>query len=188
MSNNDIQKNLFNILKNTFCEFLSIDKKGKLNRNILGAILVLLPEMPAYFIPAYSEAKATGDAKNIKKGEGLRGLLTGALEGLAVGAIVSTVDKAAESGIKDAAKKLNFKRIFPFVVVAAAVQFVSSKVFPVIGEKIGRAVYLKNNPVSNSSQPPVQKPAELATGTPAATNQLKGASLYPAVKSGSLKI
>lgn len=104
------------------------DKPDYLSKNMLAAFLVLLPEIPTYFIPAFSEAKANGNAKDVKKGEGYRGLLTGGLEGLAVSAIIA----------KGQFRKAN---IIPLVIFGSLMQFVSSKLFPIIGEKVGQFLY-----------------------------------------------
>lgn len=164
------------IMKETVCDFLSLDDKGTVIRNVLGAILVMLPEIPTYFIPAYSEAKATGDAKNIKEGEGPRGLLTGALEGLAVGAINSKREP------------LKVGKLFPYVLLGAGIQFISSKVFPVVGENFGRSIYKKNHPISKPCEKTIQNPIELTTCTPVSQDRFKGASMYATVKPGNLKI
>lgn len=159
MSQPEIPENMSNTLKKTFMKFLSFVPKAGLKRNVLGPLFVILPEIPAYLIPAYSEAKSTGSAENVKKGEGARGLLTGAFEGLAVGAIVSApeeketiinnVKKTVQASVKDAGMDLSYKKIIPFVIVAAGVQFISSKIFPIIGEKLGQSLYTKNQSLKN---------------------------------------
>lgn len=117
--------------KHIFYNFLAMDESWTLKRNILGALMVDLPEWPAYFIPSFTQAKTTGDAKDLKKGEGIRGLLTGGLEGLAVGALIS-------------GKDLKRKELIPCIAFGAGLQFISSKVFPFIGEKMGSFIYRKN--------------------------------------------
>lgn len=111
-------------------KFFSIDENWSWKRNLLGAFLVYCPEIPAYFIPSYTQAKNTGCAKDLKHGEGVRGLITGGLEGLAVGAIVS-------------GKEMSFKKIAPFFALGAILQFGSSLVLPKIGEKVGTFVHNK---------------------------------------------
>lgn len=117
--------------KHIFYNFLAMDESWTRKRNILGALMVDLPEWPAYFIPSFTQAKTTGDAKDLKKGEGIRGLLTGGLEGLAVGALIS-------------GKDLKRKELIPCIAFGAGLQFISSKVFPIIGEKMGSFIYHKN--------------------------------------------
>lgn len=156
-----ILKECINIdkFKLTACKFLGLKVKGvtnlvnevaetennkvwSLGKNTFAACLVILPEIPAYFIPSFNQAKATGDAKAIKNGEGARGLITGGLEGLAVGSITAT-------------KTLGPAHLIPFILFGAGLQFISSKVFPIVGEKIGKIVYndkVKNGmPVSRCS-------------------------------------
>lgn len=126
----EVPKGLYNVFKNVFNEFFSTKKEWTMRRNIIGAFLVYLPEIPAYFIPSYTQSKKTGSAKDLKHGEGIRGLITGALEGVAVGAIVSKKD-------------IKFEKIVPFAIFGAAVQFMSSMILPRIGEKVGTFVYNK---------------------------------------------
>jgi len=111
--------------------YFGMDESWSFGRNALAFMLVQLPEVPAYFIPAYTQAKNAGDAKALKKGEGYRGLMSGALEGLAVGAIVS-------------GKNMKFgKEMIPYVCIGASMQFLSSKIFPWVGEKFGSLQYVK---------------------------------------------
>lgn len=130
----ELLKKGLNTAKVTACEFLSLDKGLKASkpwpmwRNIIGASLVILPEVPTYFIPAFNQAKATGNAKELKKGEGPRGLITGGLEGVAVGAITS-------------GREIDPRKLVPFIILGAAMQFVSSKVFPIVGENLGKIIY-----------------------------------------------
>lgn len=123
-------KNLYGLFKQVGGKFFSTSKEWSLRRNIIGAFLVYLPEIPAYFIPSYTQAKNTGCAKDLKHGEGVRGLVTGGLEGLAVGAIVS-------------GKEMSVKKIAPYFVLGAAIQFMSSLILPKIGEKFGTFAYNK---------------------------------------------
>lgn len=129
----------------TTMEFFGMKKNWLCKRNLLGAFLVMIPEIPAYFIPAFSQARATGDASEIKKGEGPRGLITGGLEGVAVSAIV-------------AGEKLTVGHIYPFVILGAGLQFVSSKVFPIVGEKFGKVIY--NDSMRRTGRPPKCKNAK----------------------------
>ena len=168
-----------------FYDFFGMDKTWSLKRNLLGGFLVHSPEYPTYFIPAFTQAKATGDAHELKKGEGPRGLLTGALEGLAVGALVS-------------GEKFNKKHIFVCVLLGMSLQFLSSKVFPWLGEKIGRQEYKNNLKANqkNSAQnlPNPENPTKpLAKANPISTIKapaLKFSGRYnPAFNpQGSLKI
>jgi hypothetical protein len=124
--------------KEIFFNFFGMNENWPLGRCLLGAFLVHFPEYPTYFIPSYMEAKATGTAKNIKKGEGLRGIITGGLEGLAVGALVS-------------GKKLKAQEMIPYILLGAGLQFLSSVIFPWMGEKTGQYEY-KNISVRNPSK------------------------------------
>ena len=133
-------------------DFLAMDKSWSAGRNILGALMVDLPEWPAYFIPSFTQAKNTGDAKNLKKGEGIRGLLTGGLEGLAVGALIS-------------GEKLNAKKLGMCIAFGAGMQFISSKIFPIIGEKIGSLIYHKNLAKNKEIANPTIATAENITTT-----------------------
>ncbi|HNW26376.1 MAG TPA: hypothetical protein PLG15_01615 [Candidatus Gastranaerophilaceae bacterium] len=135
MVNTEQTKNL----KRIFFEFFGMRENWKWKRNILGLLMVHAPEYPTYLIPAYTQAKATGNAKELKKGEGLRGFLTGMLEGLAVGALVS-------------GEKLKIKEMIPFIVLGAGLQFFSSQFFPWAAEKVGKHIYLKNRKKSISKQ------------------------------------
>lgn len=126
----EIPKGISNTFKNVFNEFFSTKKEWTMRRNIIGAFLVYLPEIPAYFIPSYTQSKNTGCAKDLKHGEGIRGLLTGGLEGMAVGAIVSK-------------EHIRAGKIIPFAIFGAAVQLMSSLILPKIGEKVGTFVYNK---------------------------------------------
>lgn len=118
-------------IKQIFYEFFGMRKNWNWKRNVLGLFMVHAPEYPTYLIPAYTQAKATGSAKDLKKGEGLRGVLTGMLEGLAVGALVS-------------GEKLKLKEMIPFIALGAGLQYFSSQFFPWIAEKVGKYNYLKN--------------------------------------------
>lgn len=115
--------------KEIFFHFFGMDENWPIWRSLFGAFLVHSPEYPTYTIPAYTQAAATGDASELKKGEGFRGVITGLLEGVAVGALVS-------------GKKLKGREMIPYMLLGAGLQFFSSKFFPWISEKIGRRVYL----------------------------------------------
>lgn len=115
-------------LKEMFYHFFGMDEHWPIWRNLLGGFMVHSPEYPTYFIPAFTQASATGEAKDLKKGEGFRGILTGALEGIAVGALVS-------------GRRLKFSEMGPYILMGAGLQYFSSKFFPWIGEKMGRQVY-----------------------------------------------
>lgn len=148
--------------KEIFYHFFGMNEAWPIGRNLLGGLMVHSPEWPTYFIPAYTQAKATGDASDLKKGEGPRGLITGGLEGIAVGALVS-------------GRLLKPKEMGPYIILGAALQLFSSKLFPWIGEKMGQAYYKRNglqalatnalktieptnvNPVKNNLKP-VQNP------------------------------
>lgn len=197
----EIPKDLIGKIKFTFREFFSIPKDASLKRAAIGAFLVYLPEIPAYFIPSFTQSKNTGCAKDLKHGEGVRGLLTGCLEGLAVGAIA----------LKE---KLSVKRVVPFMLLGAGLQFMSSLVMPRLGEKLGTFAYNKRKyteklgeiidiPFGNDPQGEVltqiqtsqkpQAPAQItAPQKPQAlaSNQVqfKGAMPYNQFNRGSLKI
>lgn len=171
----------FSKAKQVVGKFFSIDEGWSWKRNLLGAFLVYLPEIPAYFIPSYTQAKNTGGAKDLKHGEGIRGLITGALEGLAVGAIVS-------------GKKMSFEKIAPFALFGAVVQLFSSLTLPIIGEKVGAFAYNKRKyaekleeiidiPFTGDQTQPTQL-ANPNSNQP----QFKGAMPYAKPYSGSLKI
>lgn len=198
------QKSLSEGAKKVVGKFFSIDENWSWKRNLFGAFLVYCPEIPAYFIPSYTQAKNTGCAKDLKHGEGVRGLVTGGLEGLAVGAIVSGKDMTA-------------RKIAPYFVLGAAIQFMSSLILPKVGEKVGTFVYNKrkyaekleeiidipfgNEPTAEqltALQKP-QTPAQLAAPQksqspqkPQAPNanqpQFKGVMPYNQFNRGSLKV
>ena len=167
-------------LKEIFFNFFGMNENWSLGRNILGGLMVHCPEWPTYFIPAYTQAKATGDASELKKGEGPRGLITGGLEGIAVGALVS-------------GRILKPKEMVPYIILGAALQLFSSKLFPWLGEKIGRIEYDKMhpkplgkkeaNPVmpANFAAKPLQKPI---ANPPA----FKSKSLYNTNHSNRMKV
>lgn len=141
-----------------FLNFFGMNENWPIWRSMLGGALVHSPEYPTYFIPAYTQAKATGDAGELKKGEGPRGLITGGLEGLAVGALVS-------------GKNLKPREMVPYVILGAGLQYISSKFFPWLGEKWGRAIYLRNLSKNGQSKitPPetVQKTLDTVSEAPA---------------------
>ena len=145
--------------------------------------MVHSPEYPTYFIPAFTQAKANGDAGDLKKGEGVRGIITGCMEGIAVGAIVS-------------GKSFKMKEMAPYMACGAALQYFSCKVFPLLGEKCGKIIY-KNNLAKNqktatslnivspsSKENPVIK--NVATSTLA--TMFKGNYKNHMTNSGALKI
>jgi len=159
--------------KEIFYHFFGMNETWPFWRNLLGGAMVHCPEWPTYFIPAYTQAKATGDAGDLKKGEGVRGLITGGLEGIAVGALVSGL-------------KLKPKEMGPYIVLGAALQLVSSKVFPWMGEKMGQYEYNKKrlenakSPINNTEiKLPVQdKPAVLSVATANSKPAFKGKAPY----------
>lgn len=198
----EIPKNLLDRVKHTFREFFSIPKNASMKRAAIGAFLVYLPEIPAYFIPSFTQAKNSGCAKDLKHGEGVRGLITGGLEGLAVGAIA----------LKE---KLSVKNVIPFILLGSALQFLSSLIMPRLGEKLGTFAYNKRKYAekleeiidlpfgSDPTQPQVQalqKPQTMASlqakpqapQSPQVPNinqpQFKGAMAYNQFHRGSLKI
>lgn len=116
--------------KEIFYHFFGMNENWKWGRNILGMVMVHCPEYPTYFIPTYSQTKETGNCGHVKKGEKFRGLLTGGLEGLAVGALVSGA-------------KLKGKEMVPYIVLGAGLQLLSSMLFPWLGEVTGKQVYKK---------------------------------------------
>lgn len=184
-----IHHNLANIsptkgAKEIFYNFFGMNENWNIGRNILGLLMVHSPEYPTYFIPAFTQAKETGDSGHIKKGEGIRGLLTGALEGIAVGALVSGA-------------KLKPKEMIPYIALGAALQYASGKFFPWLGEKVGQ--YLYNEKMKKQSDLPASvkpvtaeksedKPLNQVSVVKKSTPQFKGRNLYSPYVSGSLKI
>lgn len=127
--NND---NRWDKTKSIVQNFFGMNDNWSFWRNIGGGLMVHGPEYPTYFIPAYTQAKATGEASDLKKGEGPRGLITGGLEGVAVGALVS-------------GGKIRWRtEMGPYILLGAGLQYFSSKFFPWLGEKMGREVYFRN--------------------------------------------
>lgn len=116
--------------KEVFYNFFGMNNNWKTGRNILGMVMVHCPEYPTYFIPTYTQTSQTGNAGHIKKGEKIRGLLTGGLEGLAVGALVS-------------GEKIKGREMVPYIVLGAALQLLSSMLFPWLGEVMGKQAYKK---------------------------------------------
>lgn len=116
--------------KEMIFNFFGMNHNWSLGRNLLGGLMVHCPEYPTYFIPAFTQAKATGEATELKKGEGPRGIITGGLEGIAVGALVS-------------GEMLRPREMGPYILLGAGLQLFSSKVFPWLGEKLGRQIYLR---------------------------------------------
>lgn len=114
--------------KEIFYHFFGMNENWKWGRNIAGMIMVHSPEYPTYFIPTYTQTSQTGNPGHVKKGEIPRGLITGGLEGVAIGALVSGA-------------KLKPKEMVPYIILGAALQFLSSTLFPWLGEKVGRGVY-----------------------------------------------
>jgi len=143
--------------KEIFYNFFGMNDSWPLGRNLLGGFMVHCPEYPTYFIPAYTQAKSTGDASDLKKGEGPRGLITGGLEGIAVGALVS-------------GRFLKPKEMVPYIILGAGLQLFSCKVFPWLGEKVGQYQYNKKlllnaqNPTKQNDAPPkeLSKPIQKA--------------------------
>lgn len=160
--------------------FFGMNKYWPTWRNVLGVIMVHCPEYPTYFIPAFTQAKQTGDAKELKKGEGPRGLITGGLEGIAVGALVS-------------GEKLSAKTMIPYIFLGAGLQLISSLVFPWLGEKIGKYLYNKNinekaNEITPSSDISVNKDQTLTQAPNSNTVQFKARLPYNKIYNGNLKI
>lgn len=158
-----------------FFHFFGMNDTWSNGRNLLGMFLVHSPEYPTYIIPAYTQAKATGDASELKKGEGLRGLITGGLEGVAVGALVS-------------GKILKPNEMVPYIIMGAGLQLFSSKVFPYFAEKAGKYVYNKNM-VKNNNAPPKSEPPPVATipaaSTPVILDKAKLAPTFKGINSYS---
>jgi len=170
--------------KEIFFNFFGMNENWPLGRNILGALMVHCPEWPTYFIPAYTQAKSSGDAHELKKGEGARGLITGGLEGIAVGALVS-------------GRMLKPKEMGPYIVLGAALQLFSSKLFPWLGEKLGKIQYDKLHPKPargkvEKSLVPVTIPTNFAAkpmqNPIAKSPAFKGKSLYNSNSSNRMKI
>ncbi len=168
--------------KKLIFNFFGMNDNWPLARNLLGGFMVHCPEYPTYFIPAFMQAKATGEAKELKKGEGPRGLITGGLEGIAVGALVS-------------GEKLKLKEMGPYILLGAALQLFSSKVFPWLGEKLGQRLYQKNkiNTMINAAIDTIAQPfTDDSEITPEIhfNSRLRNSELYrnQAYKSGGMKI
>lgn len=142
--------------KDILSNFFGMHENWPVGRNSLGCFLVGLPEYPAYFIPAFTQAKNTGDAHELKKGEGTRGLITGGLEGIAVGALVSGRD-------------ISVKGLLPYVCLGMAMQFSSSKLFPVLGEKAGQILYRKKQTALPKPDNPTNVSPVSEVKTPLAT-------------------
>jgi len=175
-----LSKGLYNGFKDVFNEFFSTKKQWTMRRNIIGALLVYIPEIPAYFIPSYTQAKQTGNAKDLKKGEGIRGLVTGGLEGMAVGAIVSK-------------ETIKVGKLIPFAIFGAAVQFMSSMLLPRVGEKVGKYVYNKRayaNKIDGAIEIPLgSEPMQTQLTTPNSNSpQFKGKMPYSRISGTSLRI
>lgn len=117
-------------LKEVFYNFFGMNKHWNWKRNVAGIFMVHCPEYPTYFIPSFTQAQATGDASELKKGEGPRGLITGGLEGIAVGALVS-------------GEFLKPREMVPYIALGMGLQYFSCKFFPWLGEKIGGYLYKK---------------------------------------------
>lgn len=179
-------------LKDVFFNFFGMNENWKWGRNIGGLIMVHCPEYPTYFIPTYSQTSETGNPGHVKKGEKVRGLLTGGLEGLAVGALVS-------------GEKLKGREMVPYIVLGAGLQLISSLVFPWLGEVVGKQVYKKRvasgkidpNNVSfksnNLHAPDISavsdnplKPVD--TDNPSKSTAFNGRIPYQNIYSGRLKI
>lgn len=154
--------------KEIIYNFFGMKDYWKTGRNILGMIMVHSPEYPTYFIPAFTQTKETGDSGHIKKGEGVRGLITGALEGIAVGALVSGA-------------KIKPREMVPYIVLGAALQYASSKLFPWLGEKAGLYLYnqkLNKTSALNQSVKTVDKPLTTVNAIKPVAPQFKGRNLY----------
>lgn len=150
--------------KEIFFEFFGMNKFWNTWRNVGGLLMVHCPEWPTYFIPAFTQAKASGTAHDMKKGEIPRGLITGALEGLAVGALVS-------------GEKLKPREMGPYVILGAGLQLFSCLFFPWVGEKVGKSVYKKH--LKEGTLPPAKTAAcnsELTKDPPPAQDVLKPAT------------
>ena len=153
--------------------FFGMNRNWGLSRNLFGGFLVHSPEYPTYFIPAYTQAKATGNAGDLKKGEGIRGLITGGLEGIAVGALVS-------------GRRLKPGEMVPYLLLGAGLQYISSKVFPWLGEKAGQRVY-KNN-LKTSGKNHVQKAPNVSDTTDNIAPKFSGIYNYGFNPKNNLKI
>lgn len=137
-------------IKEIVFHFFGMSDNWKLGRNVIGGLMVHSPEYPTYFMPAYTQSKATGDATELKKGEGARGLITGGLEGVAVGALVS-------------GEFIKPQEMVPYIILGAGLQLFSSTVFPWLGEKCGSYIY--NKRMKNNAQFLSKKPDEDKTDT-----------------------
>lgn len=171
--------------KEIFYNFFGMNENWKWGRNIAGMIMVHCPEYPTYFIPSFSQAKATGSAGHIKNGEMARGLITGGLEGIAVGGLVSGA-------------KIKPREMVPYMILGAALQLLSSVLFPWLGEKSGRILYNKKmaknglNAAKSESQNPIKlSEQETKTQVGAKKNEVPkfaGKTPYSNIYSSGLKI
>lgn len=166
-------------LKEIFFNFFGMNKNWKLGRNIGGMFMVHCPEYPTYFIPSFSQSKDTGEASHVKKGEIPRGLITGGLEGIAVGALVS-------------GEKLRGKEMIPYVFLGAGLQLISCTLFPWLGEKCGKYLYNKKmikQGLNPNSKPEIQPETKTNVGgKDSAKTSFSGQNAYPKIYSGSLRI
>lgn len=162
--------------KEIFYHFFGMNENWKLGRNIGGIVMVHCPEYPTYFIPTYSQTSQTGNPGHVKKGEVARGLITGGLEGIAVGALVS-------------GEILKPKEMVPYIILGAGLQFLSSTLFPWLGEVVGRQVY--NHRVATGkidpSKPNIEPVSHKKVKKPK-NPSFSGANPYRNVYSSGLKI
>ena len=141
-----MNNNTLKLIQTSIYESLGImsGKNGK--RNAIAAALTFAPNIPSYVIPAYSQASKTGDAENIEKLEGIRGVLTGGLDGAAIGALT-----ARKNG-------LTAQRIGIFIGIGALLDYISSTILPPLGERLGKKVYqLKQDKNKTDETKPVQE-------------------------------
>lgn len=171
-------------MKEIFFNFFGMNENWSWGRNIGGMFMVHCPEYPTYFIPSYSQSKATGEAGHVKKGEIPRGLITGGLEGIAVGALVS-------------GEKIKGKEMVPYVILGAGLQFISCTVFPWLGEKLGRYQYnqkmIKQGKPTVSATQTVEKIANVDNNKPTkpanpAKPSFSGKQLYASRYSSGFRI
>ncbi|OGI19919.1 MAG: hypothetical protein A2287_10060 [Candidatus Melainabacteria bacterium RIFOXYA12_FULL_32_12] len=117
------------LVKTSFQESLGIISGKSRKENAVAAALTFAPNIPAYLMPSYFQASKAGNAENIEKSEGLRGIITGGLDGAVIGALTARK------------KALTPKRISIFIGIGALLDYISSRILPPLGEKLGKKVY-----------------------------------------------
>lgn len=141
---------------NTASEAFGQVKDVGFKTNTIAACITFAPNVPAYFMPAFNQASATGGAKELREKEGYRGILTGLIEGASYGMVTNAVLASNETTKRTVNNKLvkrtiNFKRLGCFSLFFGTIDYVYSILLSKLGEKLGKAVY-KSKHKSNSSK------------------------------------